>query len=113
VIYTTPAFDLDSNKIFVREFLEKFQAEYGVRPEEAAAHAFDAMMILSKAIGERGLSPFAVARGILSIQNYPGVSGETTFEKDGGVVKDYFIKRIEGDRSILIERIKSSELRDR
>jgi len=89
VIFTRPYYDPSSDRQDVRRFVEEYTKRAGKEPTVFAAHAYDAVRILSLALDEAGppYDPQAVAQRIRHVQAYPGVSGMTSFMETNEVVK--------------------------
>ena len=72
----------------------KYKSAYGVDGDSFSANAYDAVMILSKAIdacgGDRDTK--CIRDFLYSTKDFPGVSGTTTFDKNGDVMKPVTIK---------------------
>jgi branched-chain amino acid transport system substrate-binding protein len=98
VIVTTIAYDPESTEENIKEFVETFKEKYGNIPNNYAAHGYDAMMILAKAISEVGYDSEKIRDYIYQIKDYPGISGNTTFDSKGDVIKPPRITIIKNGR---------------
>jgi branched-chain amino acid transport system substrate-binding protein len=67
--------------------------KYNELPDSIAANSYDGLMILVKAI-EKGNSVDDVKQILLATQNYNGLSGQTSFDANGDVIKPIIIKQI-------------------
>lgn len=94
VIFTSWAYDPESQEEHVRQFVEKYTKAYGGAPEVFAAQSYDAMMILAEALKAKNYTGDEIRQYLDNIERFPGVSGETTFDKQGDVMKPLVIKRI-------------------
>jgi len=94
--FTAPSFDPTSQA----EIVKKFQASYAKRfhtPGEVfAGHAYDAVRILAKAFRDAGGDAAKVKDALYAIKHFPGVTGDTTFDKNGDVTKPVTIKVANG-----------------
>jgi branched-chain amino acid transport system substrate-binding protein len=106
VIFSTPAFDLGSERPEVQQFVQAFRAKYKVEPEVTAGHAYDAIKILVSVMQKWGTDAESVKKGLYAVRNFPGVTGLTTFDDHGDVVKGVFIKKISHGKPILLEEFK-------
>lgn len=78
-----------------KAFVEKYTAEYGAAPDMFAANAYDSARIIIEVINKVGNNRKAIRDGIAATQNYPGVTGSTSFLENGDAVKPLYILRVE------------------
>lgn len=95
VVYTYPAYNAGSDKETVSLFVEEFEETFNQKPDIYAASAFDALRILAQAMKESGFTSDSIKGALYSIQDYPGVTGTTTFDRNGDVSKPIGIKKVE------------------
>ena len=57
------------------QFIENFRNRYGEKPETYAAHAFDGMNMIIKAIEKVGLNRALIRDQLVAMSNYKGVTG--------------------------------------
>src|SRR6185369_8211618 len=88
VVFTRPYIDLAHLSPENAKFIVEYKSKKGVDPDETVAHAYDAMNILFLAMKNVGTDPDAMLKYINGVKNYPGLSGNTTFDGHGGVLKD-------------------------
>jgi len=100
VIYTKASFNPDSDTGIVKEFAEKYEEKYGEKPEVYGATMYDATRIIADTIEAVGTAPEDMKAHILSIHDYPGVSGSTTFMPNGDVEKPVELKKIEDGKYV-------------
>lgn len=100
IIFPRPSYDTSSTDPRTASFVMEYQSRYGAEPDVYAAHAYDAVGIMAKAIAEFGPRPDDIRRGLLELRNYPGVSGATTFDENGDVVQPYQMCIIAGGRVV-------------
>lgn len=98
VIFTSWAYDPESQEKNVRQFVEKYTEAYGGAPEVFAAQSYDAMMILAEALKAKNYTGEEIRQYLDNIEGFPGVSGETTFDEQGDVIKPLVIKKIVNGR---------------
>jgi len=87
VIFARPFYNPESDNTIVKNFVDKFKKRYGSEPGIYAAHAYDALRIIAEAIKKGGNSPEEIIEGLYTIKNFSGVTGETSFDVNGDVVK--------------------------
>ena len=68
-----------------------------------SAHGYDALKIIALALdGVSYIDVSVVKNKIYKIKNFEGVSGLTTFDKNGDVIKPYAIYKIKNGESVLL-----------
>ncbi len=87
VMLTQTVFEVDSNYAHIRAFGAAFQHAHGAQPDLFAAHGYDALMVLAKALDGRNLATSEVRKGLRSITDFPGVTGTIQFDERGDVKK--------------------------
>jgi branched-chain amino acid transport system substrate-binding protein len=95
-ILTNVGFFPDDPTPEAKEFIDAYKAEYGSTPDYYGACAYDAFNILMEAIERAGkLDSNAVRDEVAKTANFPGVSGEITFDEHGDATKKYIKLTIE------------------
>ena len=94
VIYAYPSYSPENMQGNIVSFIQKFEKEYGQIPDIYAATAYDALNILALAIKNGGENSSQIKETLYSIKDYPGVTGKTTFDKNGDVIKPVGIKKV-------------------
>ncbi|MBO8141166.1 MAG: ABC transporter substrate-binding protein [Firmicutes bacterium] len=94
----TSGFYADTEDELAKEFVQKYQAAYGSKPDMFAANAYDSARILIQVISEVGADRQAIRDGIAAIRDFPGVTGLTSFAENGDAVKPLYILRVENGR---------------
>lgn len=96
ILLTVAAYDPQSPES--RSFNDAYRAAYGRDSEMFAAHTYDALRIVAKLIEEVGPHGEALKNALYSLKDYPGVSGRTSFDKNGDVLKTIALKRAHDGR---------------
>ena len=96
VEYTTPYFDLDSEEEQVQDFKESFQREYGMLPDLNSALGYDVISIIAFALKRCDFDVSRLKDELYQIKGFPGLTGNTSFDNKGDVIKDVMIKRVDG-----------------
>lgn len=105
VYYTYRAFDPQSDISIVRNFSKNYKQKFGQLPDIFAGLAYDAARIIVSAIERGGAEDTEkVKMALYNTRNFPGVVGETTFDKNGDVIKSIGIKRVEKDKFIWVDK---------
>jgi len=99
-IYTKAAFDPASQTKEVAQFVVKYRQRYGEDPEVFGATSYDAVRIIAVALEQGKQDPARMRDVILTVKDYPGVSGQTTFLPNRDVKKPVEVKRIEGGKYV-------------
>jgi branched-chain amino acid transport system substrate-binding protein len=104
VLYTYyGTFDPKSEDTRIREFIQKFKEKYGVEPEYYAPIGYDAVKILALAIEKGGFKPEQIKDALYQIKDFPGLSGTTSFDRNGDVIKPVILKTVKNRRFIRYE----------
>lgn len=80
-----------------QKFIADFQKLYGKRPDSFAAHAYDAVYMMARAIERGGTSKVGIRDALASTRDFPGVTGPISFNEfndDGRPV--IFAKVVDG-----------------
>jgi len=84
-------YDDTSQAPALQEFRRLFRERYNREPIFAAAHAYEAMMVLAAALKITGGSSRGLKQALLSIKNFPGLVGEISFDRFGDVQRTEFL----------------------
>ncbi len=87
-------FDPKSEEARIKEFLRNFKEKYGVEPEYYAPIGYDAVKILALAIEKGGFKPEQIKNALYQIKDFPGLSGTTSFDENGDVIKPVILKTV-------------------
>src|SRR5205807_1772959 len=80
----------------VKEFLKRYEAEYGHTPDSMAALGYDAANMLFDAMGRAAsLDGKDLAAAINSTKDFKGVTGSITLDADRNATKLAVIQKIE------------------
>ncbi len=103
LIVATPWFgEKDDPK--VQDFVKKYEAEYGKKPDQFAAQAYDALYIMAEALKNAGEADRDELRDALAeIKDLDGVLGKFSFDKEGDVVMDPTVLIIKDGKFQLFE----------
>lgn len=85
----------DSPNPAIRSFVERYREKYGEVPSILAAQGFDCIGLLLSALETPGVrSREELAQALARLQNYPGVTGTTSFDPQGDAVKGLFLLQV-------------------
>ncbi|WP_053363659.1 ABC transporter substrate-binding protein [Bacillus sp. FJAT-27251] len=80
----------------VKEFVSKFEEEYGKKPDQFAAQAYDALYIYAEALKNAGEADRDEFRDALAqVKDFNGILGNFSFDDEGDVVMDPTVLIIE------------------
>ncbi len=79
VVVTSP-YNPDSDDPVLREFQRRYYQRFGEWPDEFAAHAYDGMTILIRAIRSAGLNRVRIRDALMAVKTFRGVTGEIVFD---------------------------------
>jgi branched-chain amino acid transport system substrate-binding protein len=79
--YLSAHFSKDSQNPQTKAFVQAYQKEYGVSPDDVAALSFDSVNLIAQAISNGGMADRqSAAQGMYKITEFDGVTGRMVFE---------------------------------
>jgi branched-chain amino acid transport system substrate-binding protein len=103
VIYSSRAYDSESNDPTIRKFVDGYRARYSDTPDVFAAYSYDAMRILALAVERNGVTSDDIRSGLYSIKDFQGVCGLTSFDENGDVIQPAFLKTVRNGKFVWLE----------
>ncbi|MBW2990230.1 penicillin-binding protein activator [Candidatus Woesearchaeota archaeon] len=100
IAYPVAEYNENTDSEFWNKYLERFNEE----PPVWAAQGYDNLMILAD-IFERcdSKDTACVKDELYKVQDYPGVAGTTSFDKNGDAVKEIVIKQIKNGEIVIVK----------
>lgn len=90
----------------LQDFIKKYEARYGYKPDSFAVTAYDAAGLVMEAITKAGSAkPEDVAKGLTGISNFDGISGRITIDSKHNTVSSGIIMSFDGGKRTFVERI--------
>lgn len=88
IFLTQPVFERDSDDPQIQAFVSAYQEAYGEKPGLFAAHGYDALLVMARAL-ERASRPTPPEfwKGMRGIRDFQGVTGTIQFTEKGDVQK--------------------------
>jgi branched-chain amino acid transport system substrate-binding protein len=86
-IVSVSAFDPKDSSETVRAFVKNYKAKYGSEPDMFAAHSYDCIALLCRALEKTGNNPEEVNKALRETRNFRGVTGLTSYD-NGKVIKE-------------------------
>lgn len=99
VEYTTPYFDLQNGDTKMNDFKTKYYNKFKLEPDLNSALGYDVASVLLYALSKCDYKIDELKDQIYKIKDFPSLTGNTTFDSKGDVLKDVMIKEIKGDGS--------------
>lgn len=87
-------FDPESSDPKVKEFKEKYERKFGRELEGYAALAYDALYIIAYVLENCGQDKECIKNALYNVQDFSGVTGSTSFDDHGDVIKPIVIRGI-------------------
>jgi len=101
----TDCFFLNSTRPEVRAFVDRFYVAWGREPENVEALAYDATDMMVRLIAGGGMEIREDLRdGISRIENYPGITGATSFSRERDARKPLHILMVVDNEIIEVRR---------
>ena len=103
--FFTNHFSADDTRTIVQDFVTKYEAKYGARPDALAALAYDAATILLQSMDNAdSVDPLKVAEAMAS-GTFPVVSGEITYDASHNPVKSAVMLKVSGGEVIYTDTV--------
>jgi branched-chain amino acid transport system substrate-binding protein len=98
------SFCLNSKKEVVAEFIRRFEDEFNEKPGFFEAIAYDTAMMIFQTVSQPEVkSRKELKDRLLSIRNYNGVTGLTSFKTNGEVDKKLYLLRVKKDKFVEVD----------
>lgn len=101
VVYSAPKFD--KNDPAVKAFEEKYMATYNKTLGFRTLISYDATMIIASLLGRCGEDVECVKNGLYVTQNYTGVAGTYSFDRNGDVAMPIMLKTVRNGKFVPYE----------
>ena len=96
-------FFLNSPSLRVKDFVKSFKEVFGICPGFLEAQAYDAASIMFQLVNHPEVrSRRSLKTAFMKVQDFPGVTGLTSFDETGDVNKQIYILKIKGRRFVQI-----------
>ena len=102
VLFSSPAFDLGSDIPEIKDFVMVFKSRYDNQaPDILAGYGYDVVNIAAYALtSAENISPESIKDALYRIKDYPGVTGRTSFDVNGDVVKELRIMQVKNGKFV-------------
>jgi branched-chain amino acid transport system substrate-binding protein len=100
-------FDSDDSSVEVQDYQRKYNQKYGRPSEGVAALAYDGIRILSGVLKECPTEQDreCLKAALYRVHNFQGVTGSTTFDSKGDVVKPVIIKTVRNGKFVRYKKM--------
>jgi len=96
-------FDPAGTSAPVQNFSKAFEEEYGHQPDAYAAEGYAGMKLIVEAFVRCGKDYACVGSYLTSLNDSPSVLGNLTFDENGDVKYDFFLKTVKDGRFVALE----------
>jgi branched-chain amino acid transport system substrate-binding protein len=103
IIFGAPTYDPESKESLIKNFVDKYQSKFGKKPTVVAAHAYDATNIIALTLEKCEENATCIKDELYKIKDFPGVSGKTSFDKNGDAIKEILLKTVKNGQFVLYE----------
>jgi branched-chain amino acid transport system substrate-binding protein len=100
VLFSTPFFDPQSQYTVVKTFVDTFVQKYDQAPNIWAGYGYDVINVSALALRNGGLKSDKIKEALYATKEFPGVTGKTSFDENGDVVKELRVMRVVGNRFV-------------
>ena len=87
----------------VKDVVDAYRSAYQEEPDILSAQAYDAASMVLALLKEKKDTPSAIKDGLLSLRDFPGISGSTSFIGSGESQKKLFLIMIEDGKFTLVK----------
>lgn len=103
LVVATPWFtDKEDDK--VQEFVDKYSEEFGKKPDQFAAQAYDGLYMMADALKRAGEADGDKLReALLETQDFEGILGTMSFDEEGDILMDPIVLTIKDGKFIEME----------
>lgn len=98
-IVTYPFDDTRTDPV-TQKFIADFQKIYGKRPDSFAAHAYDAVYMMARAIERGGTSKVGIRDALAATRDFPGVTGPISFNEYNDDGRPVIFAKVTGGRFV-------------
>lgn len=102
------AYALGSKSLKFNDFKLCYQARFGSVPSYGATLAYDAAMVLAKALKKTEGKAKGLKQALINTSDFEGVMGTFAFNKFGDVKRPFYLSTIRNGKFINIDRLSSS-----
>jgi len=103
VMFSTPAFNIQSNTKEMTNFVQKYNEKYNESPDILSGYGYDVVNIAYLGLKNSSNNEDVIIKKLLEIKNYKGVTGNITFKDNGDVDKILQIMTVKNGKFVVYE----------
>ena len=97
--------DTESKLSEVKHFVNLFKTKYNKDPDILAGYGYDVVNIAVEALKHASIiTPDNIKSALYNIKDFPGVTGKTSFDLNGDVIKDLRMMQVKNGKFIELEK---------
>jgi branched-chain amino acid transport system substrate-binding protein len=98
-------YSAEDTRPIVQDFVSRYEAKYGAKPDALATLGYDAANLLLAAIEKAGVDDPAVVKDAMASLSYDAVSGTITFDAQHNPIKSAAIMQVKDGKVIFADSI--------
>jgi branched-chain amino acid transport system substrate-binding protein len=98
-------YSAEDTRPVVQDFVKRYEAKYGAKPDALATLAYDATNLLIAAIEKAGKDDPAMVKDALAALQYEAVSGKITFDAQHNPIKSAVVMQVKDGKVVFAESI--------
>jgi branched-chain amino acid transport system substrate-binding protein len=98
-------YSAEDTRPIVQDFVKRYEAKYGSKPDALATLAYDATNLLLAAIEKAGADDPAVVKDALAALQYEAVSGTITFDASHNPIKSAVVMQVKDGKVVFAESV--------
>ncbi len=98
-------YSAEDTRPIVQDFVKRYEAKYGSKPDALATLAYDATNLLLAAIEKAGANDPAKVKDALAALQYDAVSGKITFDASHNPIKSAVVMQVKDGKVIFTESV--------
>jgi branched-chain amino acid transport system substrate-binding protein len=98
-------YSAEDTRTIVVDFVSRYEAKYGAKPDALAALAYDATNLLLAAIEKAGKDDPAAVKDAMAALEYEAVSGKITFDAQHNPIKAAVVMQVKDGKVVFADSI--------
>lgn len=101
--YTLMAMGFGVSDQLIEEFQKNYKAKYNEDATVYAAYAYEAGKIVAEVLSKAEYNSESIKKALYNLKDYKGITGYTTFDKNGEVSKDFYMYQVKNGQFVLVK----------